>query len=269
VSRIALLPSQFIYPLATSGDAGDLLVIQKNGELFLRAIDPTTLGYLKASGGFVDIGDNVLRGKGMSGRQGSSGGSPGNVVNFWWDSPSLQAWIDTSNIGNVLISGNGTIVSADMARGAATYARMKEGGGSVTLTNKDQYYIAASDTVSFSITCDLLLFYEIKWSHTRSQGTQNFNLFAQTGYTQGGSDTVLREFFVHNYTGIDAIVTAGGTNYPVGYSSLTLGGTAMHHEVWANQTTMNRTYWVRVKRSGTHSSAGSVEGRITQVQLRR
>ena len=269
MSSIALLPSQFIYPLATSGDAGDLLVIQKNGELFLRAIDPTTLGYLKASGGFVDIGDNVLRGKGMSGRQGSSGpGSTGNVVNFWWDSQRLQAWIDTSNIGNVLISGNGTIVSADMARGAATYAEMDE-DGAVTLTNKDQYYTAASDAVSFSITCDLLLLYEIKWSHTRSQGTQNFNLFAQTGYTQGGSDTVLREFFVHNYTGIDAIVTAGGTNYPVGYSSLTLGGTAMHHEVWRNQTTMNRTYWVRVKRSGTHSSAGSVEGRITQVQLRR
>jgi len=264
---IARLPSQLIYPVATAADAGDLLLIQKNGELFLRAIDPTTLGYLKASGGFVDIGDNVYRGKGMSARQGSSGGSFGNVVNFWWSSPNLQAWVDTSNIGNVLISGNGTIVSADMAAGAATHSEMAE--GSATLTNKDQYYTAASATVSFSITCNLLLMYTIKWSHTRSQGTQNFNLFAQTGYTQGSTDTVLREFFVHNYTGIDATVTAGGTNYPVGYTSLTLGGTMTHQEVWTNQTTMNRTYWVKVKRSGTHSSAGSVEGRLTQVQLRR
>ena len=57
MSMIARLPSQLIYPAATSFEAGDLLLVQKAGEQFLRAIDPTTLGYLTPGAGSIVTAD--------------------------------------------------------------------------------------------------------------------------------------------------------------------------------------------------------------------
>ena len=48
-------------------------------------------------------GGSVILGTGYRGRQGSSGSSIGNVINSWWTGTALQAWVDTSNIGNFTI----------------------------------------------------------------------------------------------------------------------------------------------------------------------
>jgi len=45
-------------------------------------------------------GGPVIVGTGYKGRQGQSGATNGNTMNTWWSGGVLQAWVDTTNVGN-------------------------------------------------------------------------------------------------------------------------------------------------------------------------
>jgi hypothetical protein len=47
--------------------------------------------------------NGLISGNAVVGRQGTSGTSNGNGINFWWAGSTLQAWVDATNIGNVSI----------------------------------------------------------------------------------------------------------------------------------------------------------------------
>ena len=42
-----------------------------------------------------------MQGVGVSGRQGQNGGSYGSIHNWFWGGGAIQAWVDTTNLGNV------------------------------------------------------------------------------------------------------------------------------------------------------------------------
>ena len=62
---------------------------------------------LTASGnstsGFKLTGGYVILGTGYRSRQGTSGTTNGHTLNQWWTGTALQAWVDTSNVGNFTI----------------------------------------------------------------------------------------------------------------------------------------------------------------------
>lgn len=43
---------------------------------------------------------------GVQGRQGTSGGSLGSAINFYYTGSALQAWVDTTNLGNITITSD-------------------------------------------------------------------------------------------------------------------------------------------------------------------
>lgn len=43
---------------------------------------------------------------GTAGRQGTGGTSNGNDINFWWAGSNLQAWVDTTNVGNITLTSD-------------------------------------------------------------------------------------------------------------------------------------------------------------------
>jgi hypothetical protein len=45
----------------------------------------------------------LISGNAVAGRQGLAGTSNGNGINFWWSGSALQAWVDSTNIGDVTI----------------------------------------------------------------------------------------------------------------------------------------------------------------------
>jgi hypothetical protein len=70
-------------------------------------------GTISASSGFLNItasgnstggvriqGGPVIVGNGYKGRQGQSGTTIGNTMNTYWTGGQLQAWVDTTNVGN-------------------------------------------------------------------------------------------------------------------------------------------------------------------------
>ncbi len=50
--------------------------------------------------------DGGLASAGVYGREGSSGGSFGQLINFYWTGSALQAWVSTTNIGDVTIASD-------------------------------------------------------------------------------------------------------------------------------------------------------------------
>jgi hypothetical protein len=70
-------------------------------------------GSISASGGYFNItasgnstsgvrlqGGPVICGNGYKARQGQGGTAIGNTLNQWWGSGVLQAWVDSTNVGN-------------------------------------------------------------------------------------------------------------------------------------------------------------------------
>lgn len=276
------LPSELIQARATTLAAGDLLTVQKSGERFLRAINATDLPYLQsgASLPYIPIGGGDATGyvgaKAFRCRAGVNG-SFANVFNIEWTGSTSKLWIDGTDVGALLRSGSGSIVSSDMARGAASVSVMAESSGAVTLSSNNVWSSAVvSQALTISEICDLLLLYEADWESGRSQGVQTYYVRGRSGYTQSGADTVLREWTVHRRDGTSAQVTAaGGTSYPVSFSNERHYGTTMHAELWTNLTPATRTYWAKFLRwhdtSSTpdYGSAKINSARIIAVQLRR
>jgi len=66
------------------------------------------LNFIRGSsaGGNVDFGDSVLKNvRGMTGKQGRDGSYGVNTYSFFWNTSSqLEAWVDTSKVGNVTLS---------------------------------------------------------------------------------------------------------------------------------------------------------------------
>ena len=64
--------------------------------------------------GTTSLGSNIaefyvsgnIGSEGVRGRQGINGTSNGNLMNTWWSGSALQAWVDTTNIGNFSISSD-------------------------------------------------------------------------------------------------------------------------------------------------------------------
>jgi hypothetical protein len=52
----------------------------------------------------LDDTGGVTLAKGYRGRAGSAGALDGNLHNIYWSSPNMQAWIDTTNLGNISIT---------------------------------------------------------------------------------------------------------------------------------------------------------------------
>lgn len=48
----------------------------------------------------------VIQPYGIQGRQGTSGGTLGNAINFYYTGSAIQAWVDTTNLGNVTITSD-------------------------------------------------------------------------------------------------------------------------------------------------------------------
>ena len=48
----------------------------------------------------------VITFRGFAGKAGQNDPSPGNVINFNWSGASLQAWVDTTNVGNVSLTSD-------------------------------------------------------------------------------------------------------------------------------------------------------------------
>jgi hypothetical protein len=70
-------------------------------------------GSISASSNFLNItssgnstsgirlqGGPIILGNGYKGRQGQGGTNIGNTLNQWWGSGVLQAWVDSTNVGN-------------------------------------------------------------------------------------------------------------------------------------------------------------------------
>ena len=45
----------------------------------------------------------MIVGNGYKGRQGQAGATIGNTFNQWWSGGVLQAWVDSTNVGNFTI----------------------------------------------------------------------------------------------------------------------------------------------------------------------
>lgn len=64
--------------------------------------------FLTTSGGNYEFATAtpVRLGGGFPGKQGVGGGAWGSVHNFFWNTSSLQAWVDTSNVGTVSLTSD-------------------------------------------------------------------------------------------------------------------------------------------------------------------
>jgi hypothetical protein len=65
------------------------------------AVDPT----INSNTGNI-VSTSSLWVYGYRGRQGTSGGVQGNYFNWWWTSPNIQAWVDTTLVGNLTYSSD-------------------------------------------------------------------------------------------------------------------------------------------------------------------
>lgn len=50
--------------------------------------------------------NGVIESYGIRGRQGTSGGTLGNAINLYYTGSALQAWVDTTNLGNVTLTSD-------------------------------------------------------------------------------------------------------------------------------------------------------------------
>jgi hypothetical protein len=66
---------------------------------------PITFSMASATGITFNT-DGTITGYGIRGRQGTSGASPSNSINFHYTGSALQAWVDTTNLGNVTITSD-------------------------------------------------------------------------------------------------------------------------------------------------------------------
>jgi len=79
-------------------------------------LSSTTGAKFATSSGNVGIGTSspitklqvigTIASSGILGRQGSSGTSSGNTMNSWWTGSDLQAWIDSTNVGNITLTSD-------------------------------------------------------------------------------------------------------------------------------------------------------------------
>jgi len=108
----ALLPS-----LTTTGDtntgvwfpAADTIAASTAGSERMR-IDSSGTVLINATSLGSNTGTLYVAGSisahSLIGRQGIGGTSNGNSINFWWTGSALQAWVDTTNVGNVSLTSD-------------------------------------------------------------------------------------------------------------------------------------------------------------------
>ena len=68
---------------------------------------------------------SVLLGAGFRGHCGSSGTNVGNVMNFNWTSTQLDAWVDTTNVGQVTLTSDYRIKQCVSTQTACSLSKVK------------------------------------------------------------------------------------------------------------------------------------------------
>ena len=89
-------------------DAGNVQFLTSNTERMRITSTGTVLINATSSGsntGTLHVNGNISS-QGTVGRQGTGGTSNGNFMNAWWTGSALQAWIDTTNVGNFSITSD-------------------------------------------------------------------------------------------------------------------------------------------------------------------
>lgn len=61
---------------------------------------PITFSMASATGITFNT-DGTITSYGVRGRQGTGGGTSGNVMNLWWTGSAMQLWVDGGNLGNI------------------------------------------------------------------------------------------------------------------------------------------------------------------------
>jgi hypothetical protein len=79
---------------------GGTLFFGNNGTQSLNANGGSGFYEFNSSGGVVRLA------QGFAGRAGTAGGGFGSIHNFFWTGSAVQAWVDTSNLGNVSITSD-------------------------------------------------------------------------------------------------------------------------------------------------------------------
>ena len=75
-----------------------------NGKIYTsQATTTMRFDCLSSVGTFEFNGGSVRLGQGFRGKQGQNGATFGNIMNRYWTGSALQAWVDTTNIGNFTI----------------------------------------------------------------------------------------------------------------------------------------------------------------------
>jgi len=84
---------------------------------------------------------------GTLGRQGASGASFGNAMNSWWTGSNLQAWVDTTNVGNITLTSDYRIkknIETQILPAIHRITQLRP----VTYTRADYKSLYKADTVS-------------------------------------------------------------------------------------------------------------------------
>lgn len=82
---------------STDTSLTERLRITSDGSIFTKLFPG-----LSSTGG----GSGVIHSTGYAGRQGLNGTAFGNVLNFFWSGPNLEAWVDVTKIGNITVTSD-------------------------------------------------------------------------------------------------------------------------------------------------------------------
>jgi hypothetical protein len=94
--------SNLSYTGALTGGTG--IVNLGSGQVYKNASGNVGIGTVSPSTKLQVIG--TVASSGTVGRQGSGGTSNGNPINSWWTGSDLQAWVDTTNVGNITLTSD-------------------------------------------------------------------------------------------------------------------------------------------------------------------